>query len=228
MEFDGEHHAIDPDQSILFPPGMYRAPRAGKTAPCYFYVNFRNLGLDLKVFQGRIVSATPDLRPDMCAVAEELRNPPGSNTDALIEALIVRMLVSLNRLATQSNMGEAQVLSPLNATYHEQLVRQVETFMNRNLHRHLSREELACAANVSPAHLGRIFKAVLGKPPGRRLAELRLVYAKDLLLNSTMSVSQVAMETGYQSFSHFTKIFKHSLGVTPSDYRRSTGHIWAR
>ncbi len=228
MAFNGEVHAINPDQSILFPPGMYRAPQAGKTAPCYFYVNFRNLGLDLKAFQGRIVSATPDLRPDLCAVAEELRNPPGINTDALIEALTVRMLVSLNRLAAQANMGAAQHLSPLNATYHEQLVRQVETFMNRNLHRRLSREELACAANVSPAHLGRLFQAVLGKSPGCRLTELRLAYAKDLLLNSTLSVSQVAMETGYQSFSHFTKIFKQSLGATPSDYRRSTGHIWAR
>ena len=228
MEYDGECHAIDPDQSILFPPGMYRAPRAGKTAPCYFYVNFRNPGLELKAFQGRIMSATPDLRSDLQAVAMELRQAPESNTNVLIYALAVRLLVGLNRLASQGHDGTRDILSPRNVTYHEQQVQQVETFMNRNLHRCLSRRELARAANVSPAHLGRIFLATLGKTPGRRLSELRMAYAKEMLLNSTLSISQVAMAAGYQSFSHFSKIFKQTSGIPPSEYRRSDGHIWVK
>jgi len=96
---------------------------------------------------------------------------------------------------------------------------EVERVMQRNLHRRLSREDLAHAVNLSGVHLARLFKQATGTTLHQRLTELRMAQAQLLLRDSTQSVSQIAGEVGYGSFSHFTKAFRAVTGKTPSAWR---------
>jgi transcriptional regulator GlxA family with amidase domain len=61
-----------------------------------------------------------------------------------------------------------------------------------------------------------------------RLTELRVNYAKELLLQSTLSITEISLQVGYSSFSHFSKVFKTAVDVSPSDYRRSQGRTWRK
>jgi len=60
----------------------------------------------------------------------------------------------------------------------------------------------------------------------QRLTALRITSAKSLLLESSLSVGQIAGEVGIVSFSHFARIFKRLVGVSPGDYRRTGGRTW--
>ena len=230
---DGQVHRLGPLDSVLIPPGALRSPRCAGAAPGYLYAVFRNRRLKLGALARRTLRTPAELEPDLHALVAEIGASPGSNTEELCEALLVRLLVGLQRAAAaaepRSGAGGARTDSPaLNARYYEELVARAEAFMRRNLHRALSRAEVAEAVHVSEPHLARIFRETVGATVVERLTALRLAAAKRLLLESSMSITQVALEVGWGSFSHFSKVFRSSVGVRPSDYRRAEGHVWSR
>jgi two-component system response regulator YesN len=108
------------------------------------------------------------------------------------------------------------------------VVEQVEAFMQRNLQRPLSRADLAKVAHLSATHLARIFHQATGHTLTERLIELRMTSAKQLLLESTLPVSEISFQVGYSSFSHFARLFRQKVGVSPTDYRRSQGMVWRK
>ncbi|GAA1999848.1 AraC family transcriptional regulator [Catenulispora subtropica] len=88
----------------------------------------------------------------------------------------------------------------------------------------LSLSDIARAALLSQFHFSRVFRAVTGTSPFRFLAAVRLHQAKRLLLESGMSVTDIAFEVGYSSLGTFTSRFTSSVGVPPARYRRLARH----
>ena len=74
-------------------------------------------------------------------------------------------------------------------------------------------------------HLARVFRNTTGTTLSRRLIEFRINRAKQLLLESSLPISEISLQVGYTSFSHFAQIFRQETGVSPGDYRRSQGNI---
>ncbi len=65
------------------------------------------------------------------------------------------------------------------------------------------------------------FKRITGKTPSNYLTERRLAYAKKLLLTTDYSVLEIAAESGFDSVSHFIKIFKKAYGETPLRFKKN-------
>jgi AraC family transcriptional regulator len=82
--------------------------------------------------------------------------------------------------------------------------------------------ELAAAANVHPAHLGRVFRRHYGVSIAAYLRRLRLDRAAAKLAESDTPVARIAAEEGFADQSHFTRAFKRHTGATPARYRRLT------
>ena len=80
-------------------------------------------------------------------------------------------------------------------------------------------EDLAQSAGVSKSECLRCFKLSMQDTPYHYLLEYRLQAATDLLTNSALSVGEVTQAVGFQSQSHFGKLFKMRLGCSPKDYR---------
>ena len=104
-----------------------------------------------------------------------------------------------------------------------QAVAKAEAHMRENLHRPLARAEVAASVGVSEAHLARLFRAATGGGVNKRLTEMRIVRAKELLAESALPVTAIAGQVGFSSFSHFSLLFRRAVGLSPSDYRRSGG-----
>ena len=138
------------------------------------------------------------------------------------------LLIGLGRVVTQEERANPARASALNILPQQEVVERVEAFMRRNIQQDLSRQELADLVHLSPAHLARIFQQATGRTLISRLLELRMGQAKQLLLNSTLSITEVSLQVGYRSFSHFSRAFKEMVGVSPSDYRRSGGNTWRK
>jgi AraC-like DNA-binding protein len=80
-------------------------------------------------------------------------------------------------------------------------------------------EEVAQTLNLSVFYFCKIFKKATGKTFTEYLSEVRVMKAKNLLLNPHARISEVAFESGFQSITHFNRIFKKRVGVSPSRYR---------
>jgi len=83
----------------------------------------------------------------------------------------------------------------------------------------VSLTQLAEKFNVSPKYFSRLFKEKFGKSFSEMKLDLRMDVARDLLINSRLSIQEIAFEVGYQSSEAFSKAFKEINGVSPKEYR---------
>lgn len=82
-------------------------------------------------------------------------------------------------------------------------------------------EDLTKACMMSPTNLRRLFASALGKSPSEYLYEVRIKMASLLLLNSSRSVLDIAMNVGYPTLSGFNRHFRKYMGVSPKSLRKS-------
>ncbi len=80
--------------------------------------------------------------------------------------------------------------------------------------------DMADVAHLSPYHFARVFRRVTGIPPGEFQSAVRLERAKQLLLTTDLSVTEVCFEVGYNSLGTFTTRFTQLVGVSPGRVRR--------
>lgn len=90
-------------------------------------------------------------------------------------------------------------------------------YIEDNLAKSVSMDELARAANLSPYHLARVFREEVGLPPHAYQTQARIGRARELLLRG-WPIARVARETGFSDQSHLTRHFKRLVGVTPGRY----------
>lgn len=101
---------------------------------------------------------------------------------------------------------------------HPKLLSVIE-LMEQNLEEPMTRGELATRAGLSTRQLERLFRKYLNRSPARHYLELRLHKARLLLVQTNMSVIDVALACGFVSASHFSKCYRDFFGRTPRKER---------
>lgn len=94
------------------------------------------------------------------------------------------------------------------------------SLMEANVEEPLSIDEIARHVGVSRRQLERLFRKYLSTVPMRHYLQLRLARARELLLQTGMSVGQVALACGFASTQHFSSCFRDSFGVSPRTERQ--------
>ncbi len=94
-------------------------------------------------------------------------------------------------------------------------------FVKENLHKPVYLQQVAALACMTPPSFSRYFKQRMKKNFSSFLTELRVEKAKELLLQSNLSVKEVAYSCGYDSLAHFYKLFKSHTSVSPAKYKSS-------
>ena len=84
---------------------------------------------------------------------------------------------------------------------------------------HLTLEQLAAIAGVGVRRLTRAFKGAVGMPPMAYYRRLRLQTARGLLQGSSLSITEIALATGFASSSHFAQAYRQEHGVPPGAHR---------
>jgi len=134
-------------------------------------------------------------------------------TDHLIHALAYRFLVIGREGDPQRTVKQ---VSPLP----KHILRRVIERM-RNLDTKSSLQVLAKESGYSRVHFVRMFRAATGYTPHNYLLKLRVDRVRELLASPKLSLTDIALECGFSSHSHLSRVFRQVLGATPSEYRRS-------
>lgn len=101
----------------------------------------------------------------------------------------------------------------------ERMKRMLE-FIQENYGEALTAPQIAAAASLSVSECLRCFKNTIGMTPGRYLNQYRLQAAAGLLRETGGRISDIALACGFQETSYFARVFRESMGVTPSEYRK--------
>jgi len=98
--------------------------------------------------------------------------------------------------------------------------KRVEEYVAGHLGGRIRTTDLAQVAQLSPSHFTRAFKETFGETPIGYVARQRMSYAQDLMLRSGECLSQIALTCGHCDQSHFTRVFRRKVGMSPRAWRR--------
>ena len=93
-------------------------------------------------------------------------------------------------------------------------------YVQEHLAEEISLSVLAEQFHLSSQYISQLFKSEIGVNFLAYLTNVRMEQAKKLLLSSDLPIAEVAERSGYGDYRVFTKVFKKSEGITPSQYRR--------
>jgi YesN/AraC family two-component response regulator len=99
------------------------------------------------------------------------------------------------------------------------VITKARTFIHEHQTEELSLGQVAKAVNMSSYYFCKTFKKVVGINFTDYVARVRIEKSKNLLLNPNLRVSEIAFEVGFQSLTHFNRVFKKVLGQSPTEYR---------
>jgi len=148
----------------------------------------------------------------MQGVFEELFETIRSDAD--IELIMENSSMLLMKLMTGLCGGETQ-----DKTVSDE-VRTVKRFIENNYHRDLNMDDISASVYRSNDYVQKRFKQEYGVTPYAYYMELKMECAKNLLLQTKLSIAQIAEKLGYKSDRYFSARFRRITGVTATQFRK--------
>ncbi|WP_085656459.1 GlxA family transcriptional regulator [Pseudomonas sp. B11(2017)] len=173
-----------------------------------YFPHLSDSGCDVAFGQRRATCATAPSALDMVlAIMEEL----GAGSDASRVGEIKRVHQPRPQVPPRgAEVRPALIPKPLDAAL---------SLMERHIEEPLEIDEIASHVGVSRRQLERRFAQYLKAAPNRYYLELRLTRARQLIVQSDRSLTDVALATGFVSYPHFYKRFKDLFGLPPMTFR---------
>jgi two-component system, response regulator YesN len=122
-------------------------------------------------------------------------------------------------LIDKINKLSQSVETKIDIVKNESVFDKIQQFITFNLGNDLKLNDISKHFHYNSAYLGRLIKSNTSMSFNEYLLKLRVIKAKSLLSNTTLSINQVSNEVGFKDSEYFTKRFKKSTGYTPSEYR---------
>jgi AraC-like DNA-binding protein len=135
---------------------------------------------------------------------------PAKQHEAVIKLLSIfaqHLSILSNQILVQSQNAEPP------------LITRAKEFIKEHQTENLRLGQVAKAVNSSPFYFCKLFKKATGLNFTDYLSRIRIERARNLLLNPNLRVSEIAFEIGFQSLTHFNRVFKNTVGQSPSQYR---------
>ncbi|TNE34412.1 MAG: GlxA family transcriptional regulator [Alphaproteobacteria bacterium] len=123
-----------------------------------------------------------------------------------------------DRIRTHSD--KQQAVRKLQLAAKSQKLLTIVEIMEQNIEEPISPEELANRVGISIRQVERLFRQHTDKSPARYYMELRLEHARLLLLQTSMSITEIYIASGFSTHSHFAKSYREYYGISPSRERK--------
>ncbi len=108
---------------------------------------------------------------------------------------------------------------------HVDVIHKTIQYVRDNYSKKISLEEAASSVYLSPSYFSKVFKQEMGCNFNTYLNTVRIEKSKELLLNGSLRLVDIAYAVGFEDQSYFTKVFKKLTGVAPCKFKESKGRI---
>ncbi len=194
--------------------------------PVSLFENFFNHNRPCKIDQKSLYeggwSLHHPLSYDVKYVLEQLINPPQDlPLIQLYKAAKIQEILALylSEVFYEDTNGTSNKLSEF-TQWDLKCIHHARQFLLENMDKNLTIESLSRVVGLNEYKLKKGFKIIFGQTIHAFFIEAKMKRASRLLQNSTVSISQIAYELGYNNVSHFSSSFKRIYKRTPRDYRK--------
>lgn len=221
------------ERDILFiPPGelhALEAPATGSRLIMMFDFSVFNSMDDFTAISpvlSQPILITEDAYPDiherevtlLQQSIKEYENRSATMRVAMIYSYLIQFFANIGRRHIRTNVIFPDVRAGKQMEYVEKL-NNVITYINTNYVEEITLEKAASIAGFSKFHFSRLFKQFTGQSYYNFLNQRRVKAAEALLLNPHLSVTDVAMQSGFTSIATFNRVFRQAKDCTPSEYK---------
>jgi YesN/AraC family two-component response regulator len=168
---------------------------------------------------------------ELAVLLSRVENNPGQSGGAALEASnrCLRQVQDAKTIEELTDTLHAIVkrvaghISSFQGIRHGAALRKAEHFIRENFTRRLTLREIAAVSGLSAPYFSTIFKEEMGENLSKYLNRLRVERASRMLLETDLSLSDIASACCFEDQSWFSKIFKTYTGISPGKYRSQGG-----
>jgi len=217
MEEEDQAFTINPGEAfVLWPGRMHRGTQPYPEDLAFFWVHFTLPSLmghdkeraSLKLPQHSVVKR-PDFLAELFRRYLDVQMKSGS-TSPTAQTLVWLMLCEVGDQDIEPKPVKAAAV----------IAGRAYTFIRRHFHEHLTVQYIADQMPCTSKYLSRIYHETYGVTLTEAVHQMRIEYARSLLLNTNQSVSQIALACGFTDVSYFLKLFKRHVGSTALSFRK--------
>lgn len=99
-------------------------------------------------------------------------------------------------------------------------IKSILSYIDEHYQEKIMLDEIASASHLSPKYFSRYFKKQFGRSFSEYMNSYRIERSLPMLEEKDLSISDIALQNGFESISYFVKVFKSVMGMTPGDYRK--------
>lgn len=125
----------------------------------------------------------------------------------------------LQTIAAEGRYADRSETTPEESSRRERLKRSI-SYIQQNYRRPIRIRELADQIPMSEGQFFRFFKSMTRQTPIEYLNAYRVNQAAGLLLHSERKIADIALDVGFDHISYFVKVFRRTMGCSPSEYRK--------
>lgn len=213
-----------PEKSHEVCERIYNRLRIGDSAGVKFLAGLfcseqASAGLELD----RIKSGVFELLVNIRNITKEL-NPGYENPsfDTAFTVLVGAQEISVIQDFLVNVLVEcATAVSSVKEQRENPLVKKIIEYIDQNMSRNYSLEDVAASIGVSPFYVSKLFKEEMGETFINYATDRRLDRTKKLLAETDLSIKEIAGQTGYSDQNYFSRQFKNKFGISPTDFRNT-------
>ncbi len=236
---DDRHYTLKKGQIIFHKPGeFHRLWANGEVAPNLVVVSFECDSPAMDFFEEKVLQVGDMERNCMAAIVSEAENvfeTPLNDPDTkqlhrrqqipfaaeqLIRLHLELMLINLQRTAIAST-PIAQPGSLIRDKNQRDFMDKVLTYLEANIHRRLTLEDVCRENLVGRSYLQKIFRERTGGGVMEYFGRLKITAAKQMIRQNRNNFTEISTMLGYTSIHYFSRHFKKVTGMTPSEYASS-------
>ncbi len=234
----GKAHTLSQGDVIFHrPTEMHAHVSNGKDPNCMLVVSFTTDSEAMHFFHGKIFTTDKTEKMLLSLFTAEAKRALGKIPDdyknrdpldfsgaedgsfQLLECYLTEFLLTLRRRAAGS--ADAVKISETSRKLTDSAtVRLIASYLSENLYTPLTLSDVCAKFYIGKSQLCKLFHEYTGTGPMEYYHRLKIAEAKQLLLSGGYSVTRVADVLGYSSIHNFSRAFKTSVGISPTEYMR--------
>jgi len=212
----GKYHVKEGSVIILF-PGMWHRYRPSKSGWNEHYVGF-NGTFATHLFENEFfanqnpifhIGFSEKLLQSFCELFN-LVDMEKAGYQQICSGLVIYIISTIISIKKNENFEGKQI---------EQTIQKACLVIRENINKNINIEKLAQDLRIDYSIFRKMFKEYTGISPGQYHLSLRIRQAKDLLINTNLSVKEISYRLGFESIFYFSRVFKSKTGINPTEYK---------
>ncbi len=218
-DIDGKQFTLNPQEIIFYAPGQEHNQRT--TTTCSYLTIVFDMDIskeDGELLKNKVFKAGQK-EAETLSWFNSSSKEYNSLTPMVLTSAVQIFIVSL--LSNYQSPTNKPIITKMQQKYDNELLGEIALYIQENIYSPLNVEDICQRFSLSRSSIQTLFAKNLNTSPKQYISDLKFAKAKQMIKESTYSISEIARICGFSSIHYFSRVFKEKYGITPTSYAKS-------